>query len=186
MKKRWMLALMMLVCFLPIFSSCADTEVYSVMEVVDCEQWVSLRKEPSPYAARLKRVPLGAVVTDCRYENSEFIYCVYDGVGGYVMAEYLGYTEKLPYETAAPKKELWGIAIDKLSTRSGPSTTYDDMGTYSVQGQRIRVYCRAWDDRNDIWWVKVAIPYHGETRILWTGYKRFDKSSLPLEDIPIR
>ena len=185
MKKGWIVVLLALMLMLPAFCACAETQVYSVMEVVNCEQWVSLRKEPSPYAVRLKRIPLGAVVTDCRYENSEFTYCVYDGMGGYVMTEYLGYTEKLPYATAAPKKELRGLAIDKLSTRSGPSTDYEDMGTYSVKGQWIRVYCRAWDDRNDIWWVKVGIPYHGETRVLWTGYKRFDKTTLPLEDIPI-
>ena len=80
---------------------------------------------------------------------------------------------------------LWGLAIDKLATRDGPGTNYAGKGTYSVQGQSIRVLSRAWDARNSIWWVKCEIPYHGEIRVLWTGYKRFDSSTLPLESIPI-
>lgn len=185
MKKRWMAVLVLLVLLLTAAVGCADTESSVVMKVVGCEEWVSLRKEPSPYAIRMKRIPLGALVTNCRYATSEYTYCVYDGLAGYVMTPYLVETDEVP-PTPAPQKQLWGLAIDKLSTRSGPSTTYEDKGTYSVKGSWIRVYSRAWDDRNNIWWVKVAIPYHGETRVLWTGYKRFDKTTLPLEDIPIR
>ena len=92
--------------------------------------------------------------------------------------------------TAAPKKStssggLYGLAKQKLATRSGPGTTYDEKGTYNVAGQYIRVLSRAWDSRNSIWWVKCEIPYRGEIRVLWTGYKRFDSSTLPLESIPV-
>lgn len=81
--------------------------------------------------------------------------------------------------------EIYGLTIDKLSTRLGPGTQYKDGGTYNIKGQYIHVISRAWDDRNDIWWVKCEIPYRDELRVLWTGYKRFDKSTLPLESIPI-
>ena len=90
------------------------------------------------------------------------------------------YTPSTPAQT-----ELWGLTIDKLATRSGPSTTYQGMGTYSVKGQWIKVLSRAWDTRNGIWWVKCEIPYRNEIRVLWTGYKRFDSSTIPLESIPI-
>ena len=185
MKKTILSALFALILLLP-----AAALGSAVMKVEGCEEWVSLRKEPSPYATRMKRIPLGELVTDCRYANSDYTYCVYDGLGGYVMTKYLAATEETPTPApaATPQPEktgLWGLTIDKLSTRSGPSTTYEDMGTYSVKDKWVRVYCRAWDKRNGIWWVKVAIPYKGETRILWTGYKRFDKTSLPLESIPI-
>lgn len=86
---------------------------------------------------------------------------------------------------SARPEELYGLATDKLATRSGPGTQYAGKGTYSVAGQYIRVLSRAWDSRNGIWWVKCAIPYKKETRILWTGYKRFDSETLPLESIPI-
>ena len=81
--------------------------------------------------------------------------------------------------------QLYGLAIQKLATRKGPGTTYQEGGTYEVAGQYIRVISRAWDKRNGIWWVKCEIPYRNETRILWTGYKRFDSSTLPLESIPV-
>lgn len=186
MKKYILTALLLLALLLPVSALCAGT----VMKVEGCAEWVSLRKEPSAYATRMKRIPLGALVTECRYANSDYTYCVYENMAGYVMTKYLAQTAETP--TPAPvttpnpnTTALYGLTIDKLSTRSGPCTTYEDMGTYSVKGQWIRVYCRAWDKRNGIWWVKVGIPYRGETRILWTGYKRFDKNSLPLESIPI-
>ena len=51
--------------------------------------------------------------------------------------------------------------------------------------QYIRVLARAWDSRNGIWWVKCEIPVRNEYRVLWTGYKRFDAQTLPLESIPV-
>ncbi len=87
--------------------------------------------------------------------------------------------------TPEPGKELWGLAIDKLVTRTGPSTLYEGGGTYSMRGQYIRVPSRAFDSRNGIWWVKCEIPYGSEIRVLWTGYKRFDADTLPLESIPV-
>lgn len=80
---------------------------------------------------------------------------------------------------------LWGLTIDRLSTRSGPSTLYQDMGTYNVKGQWLYVHGRAWDSRNGIWWVLVDIPYGNEIRTLWTGYKRFDSRSLQIDWLPI-
>ncbi len=80
---------------------------------------------------------------------------------------------------------LYGLATMKLATRSGPGTQYSEQGTYFVAGQYIRVLSRAWDSRNEIWWVKCEIPYGNGVRILWTGYKRFDSSTLPLSSIPI-
>lgn len=85
--------------------------------------------------------------------------------------------------TAAP--ELWGLAIDKLSTRSGPSPGHTDMGTYNMKGQYVKVLSRAWDSTNGIWWVKCEIPYQSETLTVWTGYKRFDSRTLPIDSIPL-
>ena len=98
--------------------------------------------------------------------------------------------DKSADSTAAPKNKpsaggLYGLAKQKLATRSGPGTTYDEKGTYNVAGQYIRVLSRAWDSRNGIWWVKCEIPYRNEIRVLWTGSKRFDSSTIPLDSIPI-
>lgn len=88
--------------------------------------------------------------------------------------------------TAPPSagKAVYGLTIDKLATRKGPGTQYEGGGTYNVKGQYIQVLAKAYDKRNGIWWVKCVIPYHGEQRILWTGYKRFDHSTLSLDQLP--
>ena len=79
---------------------------------------------------------------------------------------------------------VYGLAISKLATRTGPSTSFAEGGTYEVKGQYIRVLAKAYDRQNEIWWVKCEIPYRNELRVLWTGYKRFDPGSLPLESLP--
>ena len=80
--------------------------------------------------------------------------------------------------------DVYGLTIDKLSTRTGPGTQYSEGGTYSVKGQWIKVLAKAWDKRNGIWWVKCEIPYRKEIRVLWTGWKRFDNSTISLDDLP--
>ena len=89
------------------------------------------------------------------------------------------YTPKPNYNNV-----IYGLTIDKLATRKGPGTQHEGGGTYFVKGQWIRVLAKAWDNRNSIWWVKCEIPYHGENRILWTGWKRFDHSTISLDDLP--
>ena len=99
-----------------------------------------------------------------------------------VMGGYSAPTAEPPSSKAF--EGIYGLTIDKLATRKGPGTQYDGGGTYNVKGQKIKVLAKAWDKRNSIWWVKCEIPYHGQIRVLWTGYKRFDKSTLPLELLP--
>ena len=79
---------------------------------------------------------------------------------------------------------VYGYTVDKLATRKGPGTQYEGGGTYSVKNQWIKVLAKAWDKRNSIWWVKCEIPYHGEIRVLWTGWKRFDHSTISLDQLP--
>ena len=85
--------------------------------------------------------------------------------------------------TAAPT-EFYGLAIQKLATRTGPSTKYAEGGTFEVKGQYIQVLAKAYDKVNEIWWVKCVIPDRGGFKVLWTGYMRFDPSTLPLELLP--
>ena len=74
--------------------------------------------------------------------------------------------------------------IADLSTRSGPSSSYQETGTYNLKGRTIRVLSRA-RDKGGLWWVKCEIPYREEIRVLWALYERFDRDSLPLESIPL-
>ena len=70
------------------------------MQVIRCKEFVTLRAEPYKKAKALAKVPLGAVVYNCRTirEKKSFVYAEYEGVAGYILVEYL---EKAPqYEPA--------------------------------------------------------------------------------------
>ena len=61
----------------------------------------------------------------------------------------------------------------RLSTRSGPSTRYDEPGTFfqkTWQNETVRVLGKEWD--GNIWWVLVDFQ-NGQTAYrVWTGLKR--------------
>ena len=59
------------------------------MEVVNCNEWVSLREKPSTSAARLVKVSLGAIVHSCYAFSDEWCYAQYDGYTGYILSKYL-------------------------------------------------------------------------------------------------
>ena len=121
----------------------------------------------------------------------------YNVISEYMKADYSSYGLDLTWQNAVDSlggnsgwqddeydRVIYGWTIDKLATRKGPGTQYEGGGTYSVKNQYIQVLAKAYDKRNGIWWVKCVIPYHGEERILWTGYKRFDENTLSLDDLP--
>ena len=71
-------------------TSCAEEEEYvGNMVVVNCNEWVSMRKLPSASSSRLVKVSLGSVVSNCRYDSDNWVYCEFDGYAGYIMAQYL-------------------------------------------------------------------------------------------------
>ena len=108
----------------------------------------------------------------------------YNGKEGFVRSDFI-LLEETGRADAASGGELYGLVIKKLATRAGPSPRAEDTGTYSVKGQRLRVYSRAYDPIENAWWVKCDVPYHGQIRTLWAWYTRFDSKTLPLESIPI-
>lgn len=61
------------------------------MEIVNCASWASLRSYPDSSSARLAKVPLGAVVINCYYQDDRFTYCEYNGVGGYILNSNLSF-----------------------------------------------------------------------------------------------
>lgn len=67
------------------------------MEVVNCEEWVSLREGPSTKAERLMKVPLGARVSDAYHTDNGFVRCVYQGCEGFILWDYLETTAWLDY-----------------------------------------------------------------------------------------
>lgn len=75
--------------------------------------------------------------------------------------------------------DVYALANQRISTRTGPGTQYTEGGTYYLGGQYLRLTYKAWDSRNSIYWVLVDIPGVGQ---LWTGAKRFD--NLDLNQLP--
>ena len=83
-------ALFLLLCMvLTALPASADDEYIGRMEVVNCNEWVSLRQRPSTSAKRLVKVSLGAIVDNCQRIDDEWIYAEYDGYSGYILAKYL-------------------------------------------------------------------------------------------------
>ena len=54
------------------------------MRVVWCNEWISLRAEPSKTSERLAEIPLGAIVYSCiDIGDPRFYQCEYEGQTGY-------------------------------------------------------------------------------------------------------
>ena len=70
----------------------------------------------------------------------------------------------------------------KLATRTGPSTQYDEPGSFLSAGKQVTVLSKAYDDRNEIWWVQVEFKESGSTYRAYTGEQRF--INLNLNQIP--
>lgn len=86
------------------------------MFVVNCDEWVSLRKSPSTSSERLKKVPLDATVTDCEWVDGDFTRCTYEGVTGYILDKYLEPIETGEAETVLDEVMLRG-GVDVLAYR---------------------------------------------------------------------
>lgn len=67
----------------------ASASTGSMMVVVNCDEWVSLREAPSTSATRLTTVPLGTIVNNCTPYTGDFIQCEYCGMTGYILSDYL-------------------------------------------------------------------------------------------------
>ena len=65
-----------------------------------------------------------------------------------------------------------------LSTRSGPSTDYNELGTYfpnSWKNTTVTAYSKAY--YNGIWWVQIEFTYNGTLYRAYTGEKRLNVNS---------
>ena len=65
----------------------------------------------------------------------------------------------------------------RLATRSGPSTKYDELGSYFSAGTKVKAISKAWDSVNEIWWIQVEFTYGGSARRAYTGLKRLNMSA---------
>lgn len=57
--------------------------------VVNCIEWVSLWEHADDKSTCIKKVPLGALVTDCYDTIFDYYLCAYDGAFGFIRKQYL-------------------------------------------------------------------------------------------------
>ena len=70
----------------------------------------------------------------------------------------------------------------RLATRTGPGTQYDEPGSFFSAGTVVTVLSKAYDQPNGIWWVQVEFSSGGNLYRAYTGVKRF--RDLNLQYIP--
>lgn len=88
----------------------------------------------------------------------------------------------VPQVTAAPtaptdKYLSVGIEAPLLqtaATRSGPSTRYDEPGSFFRKGVSVNVISKAWDDVNELWWFQIEFQYRDEWMRAYTTDNRVD------------
>ena len=83
MKKLLALVLCMglLLSLLPAFAA----GVTPIMQVVKCNEYVSLREKPDTKSTRIYKVHLGELVTNCSAAENGFIRCEWNGRTGYIL-----------------------------------------------------------------------------------------------------
>ena len=82
--KRMLLVLLVIALCIP-----CGALAEGMLKIVNCQDWVSLRSAPDSGSERLAQVPLGALVTGEYDYDSDFSYCSYGGVSGYILNQYL-------------------------------------------------------------------------------------------------
>ncbi|MDO5323625.1 MAG: SH3 domain-containing protein [Clostridia bacterium] len=131
------LALMMLL-------SCAAYAIsLDQLHVVGCEEFITLREEPSTSAKAIVQIPLGALVTCYEYKDNGFARVYYGGCFGFVQSKYL--SEVNP-ETGGE----WHIPMyvancnEFISLREDASTFSDCMQRMPL-GAQVECYLRTVD-----------------------------------------
>lgn len=87
---------------------------------------------------------------------------------------------------SAAKADAYGTLNQKMATRTGPSTKYDEPGTFfngKWKGQRVRVISKV---NTGVWWLQVEFTYNGQLMRAYTGLKRVDNvnlNSVPTESV---
>lgn len=114
----------------PSDSQTSDETVKYTMYVVNCNNWISLRKSPSTSATRLKEIPLGASCSFIEEASNGFYKVIYNGTTGYALAQYLT-TDKSAVTSSAPVVQsessqgtLWVVNCEEwISLRSSANTS---------------------------------------------------------------
>ena len=70
-------------------ASSKSSKYLGKLTIVNCNEFVTLRKKPSTDSATVTKVAKGQQV-DAYYYNGTFCRCYYNGLEGYILSQYLG------------------------------------------------------------------------------------------------
>lgn len=104
-----------------------DYGMQLTMEVVNCQEWVSLREMPDVNSRRLAVVPLGALFFDCYWYSDEFVFGEYNGQYGYILADYLTFYSAEPYGEGYEVWDDYGAYFDEVIL------SYDEMAGFGSE-----------------------------------------------------
>ena len=113
------------------------------LHVVGCEEFITLREEPSTSAKAIVQIPLGALVTCYEYTENGFARVYYGGCFGFVQSRYL--SEVNP-ETGGEWRIPMYVANcnEFISLREDASTSSDCMQRMPL-GAQVECYLRTVD-----------------------------------------
>lgn len=114
-----------------------EETIVSVMYVVKCNNYITLRKSPSTSAGEITKIPLGASVGYISSASNGFYKVSYNGKQGYALAAYLSsspysYTEPAANDAVYMKVvncNEW-ISLRKTSSTSAARITTIPLGEY--------------------------------------------------------
>ena len=101
-------------------SATPNTKVVATYYVVNCNEWITLRSEPSTYASSLAHIPLGQAVGYIEEAGNGFYKINYDGLVGYGLSDYL--SSNKPSRPAYRQAQVVNCK-EWITLRSHPSTS---------------------------------------------------------------
>ena len=79
-----------------------------------------------------------------------------------------------------------GYSNQRIPTRSGPGTMYDEPGSFFSAGQEVKVVSKSWDENNHLYWSQLEFEYKGAWYRLYTTASRIDVDATNVPEEPVR
>lgn len=157
--------------------------VYSLYGTYDysyiLDDWYDVSSINSDWNCGYQRLAFPSPVSNVYLIEMWIRHCYPDASGDYDLSisDILFTSSSVAASTAVPVSMTGMVDVtlnQRLATRSGPGTKYDELGSYFSAGTQIKAVSKAWDSVNEIWWIQVEFSYHGSNRRAYTGLKRLD------------
>ena len=137
------------------------TTPYECMQVINVNDWVSLRESPDANSKRLAEIPLGEYVTDCLFVNADWVHVYYGELNGYVNAKYL-MGSILPEKVPTGFDELPALPPCDAFMEIGSPVCEATFGGYHIIARR--AYALAAEQL-------LAVCYDSANKPLWTAFE---------------